>query len=123
MRNDHGMSVEYRNRVCGIDPGIGENFEAAARNGHASFRAEKLQAALAAPTSAGLVIRIERSEAWIFIERILRIRSLAVILKSEAAAAGRDRERSLHLHHPLHDVDFVCAQVRHLAAGVIPEPA
>ncbi len=73
--------------------------------------------------TARLADREQSGESRILEERILGIGRLAIILERKAAAARRNRRGPLHLHGPLHDIDVVRAQVGHLAAGVIPEPA
>src|ERR1051325_1345164 len=41
----------------------------------------------------------------------------------KSSARTRHRGRPLHAREPMHDVERVRAQIRHLAAGIIPKPA
>ena len=55
--------------------------------------------------------------------RILQIRRFSVVFERIPAAKRRHQRRSLDIHDVQNLVDDVRAQVRHLAARIIPEPA
>src|SRR5947199_343143 len=57
------------------------------------------------------------------IEHVLRVRGLAVVGQGEPAADARDRLERIEPEHPVDDVEVVRAEVGHLPAGVVPEPA
>src|SRR5436305_107420 len=63
-----------------------------------------------------------RGELRIFEHRVLRVRSLSVVLEFPASSGGCDRRRPFCSEDPLNDVDLVSTEVRHLPARIVPEP-
>ena len=118
-----GLALEDRNRIAGVDFRVGENFKAAAVDGHRAFGAEELKSGCAAFAAAGFVVSPGGGEAAVFKLRVLRVWSFAVVFESIAAADRRRGQWAFLIEVPLHDVDGVRAQIGHLAAGEIPKPA
>src|SRR5439155_709959 len=84
---------------------------------------EELEALTLAPSQARYTDRAEHRESRILEQGVLRVGRLTVILESKTAAARGNCRRSFHLHRPVDHVNLVRAEVGHLSAGVVPEPA
>ena len=65
----------------------------------------------------------DRAKAGIFDQGVLRVGHLAVVFEEKTAAGAGDGVGARDTGDPVHDIERVLAQVGHLPARVIPEPA
>src|ERR1017187_8440896 len=123
-RSADGMAHEPRDIVDGIDFHLRDHFISAAQDQVALGALIQLSARRRiAPHGVGLADGHRHGETGERPHRVLRIGRLAVVLEREAPAAALHQGWPLDVHDPQDLVDHVSAQIRHLSARVIPEPA
>src|SRR5690242_3362194 len=121
-RNPGRHALVDRNRVIRVNAHFRLDAEPAAANDQRAFRAAEGEPRITLAAS-GLADGKGYVELRVFEQGVLRVRSFAVVLQRPAAAGGGDGLRSLRIKHPLHDIEVVGAKIRHLPAGIVPEPA
>src|ERR1035438_3864798 len=119
-----GMTLESRDIVDRVYFILRDHFIAAAQH-QAAFGAEvKLSAGRGvASHGVGLADRASHGDARERPDRVLHVGRLAVVLQGEAPTAGLHQGRPFDVHDPHDLVDQVGAEIGHLSARVIPEPA
>ena len=104
---------------------IRRNFKAVAAENHCAFVSMKRHAAHARlrHTGGALAKLAHGLEAGVFDDHVLNVRHLAVVFQEKSSAGARHCRWPFHTGDPVDRVERVLAEVGHLAAGVIPEPA
>src|SRR6185312_5343806 len=114
---------ELRHRVFRRQFAIRRHREAGARNRQTALRAEEFERGVAGRSFARFAVRPDGRPIRMLEQTILRVRCLAIVLQAESPAGARHGLRSLDAEIPVDDVEGVLAEVGHLSAGTVPEPA
>src|SRR5262245_26666069 len=124
---DRRVAGEARHTILRRHAPIGREHVAAATQAQRAARAAELEAPGLSGPGTPLAVGPDRGEsraagALELEEGVLRVGRLAVVLEAKSSADAGDRLRHA-LEKPVNDVEAVMAEVGHLAAGVVPEPA
>ena len=126
LRAADGMSAhDARDDVHGLFFAVRDDFETVPADSEARLCAVEDEVRCGGGRSAGGAFAnlAKDREVRIFKDRVLHVGDFAVILEDSAAADAGDACWSGCAGTPMNDVERMLAQVGHLPAGVIPEPA
>ena len=94
-----------------------------ARDQQAGFGPLKFEDRTRLGTVRRLAMRPLDDQVGILENGLLGIGRFAVVLQGETAAEARDGSRHLEVEEPVDDVERMLAEIGHLTAGRVPEPA